>query len=231
MAHILLPDESVIRGMTLSSHQAPARVPEAVGVRPDSNRYFLVSKPGALPFGYVCTPPSSGAGSASGGARTRTTRLEAGQAAANLSNASSTSPGGWSRTNSSAFSARRCYRVSFAGNVGQAGSLSRTTVPRQGIEPCVCRLKAGGFAVEACGASSAVPEAGIEPASSAFKERLRYQHRTLRNPPPTSCRGWNRTSDVHLQRVASVPALNPRQCDPSFRSAAVAGIEPAVFPL
>ena len=64
-------------------------------------------------------------------------------------------------------------------------------VPRQGIEPCVCRLKAGGFAIEACEASASsgspgfakpnqarrpVPEAGIEPATSAFKEWLQYQH-------------------------------------------------------
>ena len=49
-------------------------------------------------------------------------------------------------------------------------------VPRQGIEPCVCRLKAGGFAIEACEAHHRVPGAGIEPAASTFKEWQQYQH-------------------------------------------------------
>ncbi len=85
------------------------------------------------------------------------------------------SPGGWSRTSTSAFSARCYYRVSFTEkqqlrvkkekfkveNQSPCGfqlftlncSLF-TDVPRQGIEPCISRLKAGGFAVEACEAST-----------------------------------------------------------------------------
>ncbi len=109
-------------------------------------------------------------------------------------------PGGWSRTSSSTFSAWRFNRVSFT---------EQYSVPRQGIEPCVCRLKAGGFAIEACevarqfrglesnqrrppskggirtstespGPKVTVAEAGIEPATSTF-------------------RGWHQ-----------LPALNPR---------------------
>lgn len=52
-------------------------------------------------------------------------------------------------------------------------ALVARTVPRQGIEPCVCRLKAGCFAIEACEAISSVPGAGIEPATSCFKGRQR----------------------------------------------------------
>ena len=73
-------------------------------------------------------------------------------------------------------------------------------MPRLGIEPSISRLKAGGFAVEACEACERelgvgtwnkqfrhgffaprsafpkVPGAGIEPAASTFKEWLQYQH-------------------------------------------------------
>jgi hypothetical protein len=106
-------------------------------------------------------------------------------------------------------------------------SPSQNPVPRQGIEPCICRLKAGGFAIEACeashkfrglesnqchppskggirtstespGAKVTVAEAGIEPAPSAFRERQQ------------------------------LPALNPRQYK---QAAAVVGIEPTNYAL
>jgi hypothetical protein len=153
------------------------------------------------------------------------------------------SPGGWSRTSSSAFSARRFNRVSFAGN---------RPVPRQGIEPCVCRLKAGGFAIEACearvlrarnlergvrnespwpllvfGSALRVPSSSfaVRPGSGGRNRTcgVRLQRAAsvpALNPPEhkPSCRGWNRTSAIRLQRAATVPTLNPRQ----WRDAAVA---------
>ncbi len=54
-------------------------------------------------------------------------------------------------------------------------STSRTA-PRQGIEPYVYRLKAGGFAIEACEASLTVRGAGIEPTPSTFTGWLQCQH-------------------------------------------------------
>ena len=68
--------------------------------------------------------------------------------------------------------------------------LQTNRVPRQGIEPCLCRLKAGGFAIEACEAPTVsaarlrdstfhlrpVPGAGIEPAASTFKRWNQSQH-------------------------------------------------------
>ena len=130
--------------MTLSSRLMPARVPEAVELRPDSNRHCLVSSQMPCQLGNVCTPPSSGAGSASGGVRTRASRLEAGQAAADLTNAIT--------VQSRRLESNQLLRI-FSAALLPSQLRRDHPVPRQGIEPCVCRLKAGGFAVEACEAS------------------------------------------------------------------------------
>ena len=73
--------------------------------------------------------------------------------------------------------ARRYYRVSFTER-RRIGLRPVLPVPRQGIEPCLSRLKAGGFAIEACEANGrpGVPGAGIEPAASTFKEWNQCQH-------------------------------------------------------
>ena len=64
----------------------------------------------------------------------------------------------------------------FSAAVHRVSFTEKTKVPRQGIEPCVCRLKAGGFTVEACEARRPVPGAGIEPATSTFKGWQQFQH-------------------------------------------------------
>ena len=112
-------------------------------------------------------------------------------------------------------------------------------VPRQGIEPCVCRLKAGGFAIEACEASSqfrgwnrtsasrlqravSVPArnppertnrvagAGIEPASSTFRGWHPYQH-GIPGKTSTSSGGRNRTYIMRFNRAPPYHSA-PHRC-------------------
>jgi hypothetical protein len=96
------------------------------------------------------------------------------------------------------------------------------SVPRQGIEPCVCRLKAGGFAIEACEAF----QCGTRSAEWGTKTSTCFRSSTPRSAFRASqgSGGWNRTSGLHLQRVASVPTRNPPE---RTSQVAEAGIEPA----
>lgn len=129
---------------------------------------------------------------------------------------------------------------------------SRIAVPAAGVEPAPPRFQHG--------ASTVLASPGIDQTSTSPGDRtlhLSLKRRRLHrwstrgpssggwnrtsalhlqrvasvpalNPPEgtTSCRGWNRTSAIRLQRAASVPALNPRHRTATERGAAVVGIEP-----
>jgi hypothetical protein len=114
----------------------------------------------------------------------------------------SSSSGGRSRTGSSAFSARRFTMLA-------SPESQPPPVPRRGIEPRVCRLKAGGFTIEAC---RAFPTRKAERGTrnrKPWRVRSAVPHSALPLPRSNSSGGWNRTSASRLQRAVSVPARNP----------------------
>ena len=79
-------------------------------------------------------------------------------------------------------------------------------VPAAGVEPAPPRLQGGALPVELHRDHEPVPRQGIEPCVCRLKAGGFAIEACEASP---SSGGWNRTSAVHLQRVASVPARNP----------------------
>ncbi len=150
---------------------------------------------------------------ASGGVRTRASWLEAREAAADLTNASLlTVPAAGVEP------APPRFRHGASTVLASPGIVE--PVPRQGIEPCISRLKAGGFAI------------GAREATLQFRGLESNQR-----PPPskggisasTESSGVNRVARAGIEPASStfkgwhqLPALNPWQYD----RAAVVGLEP-----
>ena len=79
--------------------------------------------------------------------------------------------------------------------------VDRRPVPRQGIEPCVCRLKAGGFAFEACEAPARVarPVSQSRSGSSQFRELESNQR------PPPSKSGFSTSTESPGMNLPQLP--------------------------